>query len=42
MNRFANNCALCRPNQSIKPAAPLRGNVSELATDPARGLSLSR
>src|SRR5713101_8324981 len=29
------------PNQSMKPTAPWRGNFSELATDPARGLSLS-
>jgi hypothetical protein len=28
------------PNQSMKPTAPLRGNFSVLATDPARGLSL--
>jgi hypothetical protein len=31
-----------RPNQQMKPTAPLRENPSELATDPARGLSLSR
>jgi hypothetical protein len=30
------------PNQSMKPTAPLRGNFSVFATDPARGLSLSR
>jgi hypothetical protein len=29
------------PNQSMKPTAPWRNNFSELATDPARGLSLS-
>jgi hypothetical protein len=29
-------------NQSMNPTAPLRGNFSVLATDPARGLSLSR
>ena len=31
-----------RPNQSMKPTAPRRYDFSELATDPARGLSLSR
>jgi uncharacterized protein (DUF1697 family) len=31
-----------RPNQSMKPTAPFRGNFSVLATDPAHGLSLSR
>jgi hypothetical protein len=30
------------PNQTMKPTAPLRGNFSELATTPCRGLSLSR
>jgi hypothetical protein len=30
------------PNQSMKPTAPLRNNFSVIATDPARGLSLSR
>jgi hypothetical protein len=29
-------------NQSMKPTAPFRSNLSVLATDPARGLSLSR
>ena len=29
-------------NQSMKPTAPDEMNVSDLATDPARGLSLSR
>ena len=30
-----------RPNQSIKPTAPLRYNFSVFATTPCRGLSLS-
>jgi hypothetical protein len=30
------------PNQSMKPTAPWRNNFIEIATDPARGLSLSR
>src|SRR5882724_10949355 len=29
-------------NQPMKPTAPWRYNFSEVATDPARGLSLSR
>ena len=32
---------LARPNQSIKPTAPLQNNFSQLATTPCRGLSLS-
>jgi hypothetical protein len=31
-----------KPNQTMKPTAPLRYNFSVFATDPARGLSLSR
>ena len=31
-----------RPNQSMKPTAPLRNNFSVFATTPCRGLSLSR
>jgi hypothetical protein len=31
-----------RPNQPMKPTAPLRYNFSEIATTPCRGLSLSR
>jgi hypothetical protein len=31
-----------RPNQPMKPTAPLRGDFSVSATDPARRLSLSR
>jgi Kef-type K+ transport system membrane component KefB len=31
-----------RPNQSMKPTAPLRDNIGVLVTSPARGLSLSR
>ena len=31
-----------RPNQAMKPTAPLRSNFSVLATTPCRGLSLSR
>ena len=31
-----------RSNQSMKPTAPLRCSVSVFATDPGRGLSLSR
>jgi hypothetical protein len=31
-----------RPNQPMKPMGPCRGNFSVLASDPARGLSLSR
>jgi hypothetical protein len=31
-----------KPNQSMKPTAPLRGNLNLFAIDPARGLSLSR
>ena len=31
-----------RPNQSMKPTAPLRSEFSVLATTPCRGLSLSR
>jgi hypothetical protein len=31
-----------RPNQSMKPAAALRGNFSVVATDLVRGLSFSR
>ena len=30
------------PNQSMKPTAPRRCNLSDLATTPCRGLSLSR
>jgi len=30
------------PNQGIKPTAPLQKNFSVFATNPARGLSLSR
>jgi hypothetical protein len=30
------------PNQPMKPTAPDQVNVSNLATNPARGLSLSR
>jgi len=30
------------PNQPMKPTAPWQNNFSELATDPARGSSLSR
>ena len=30
------------PNQPMKPTAPSRMTTSELAADPARGLSLSR
>ena len=30
------------PNQGIKPTAPLQKQLSVFATDPARGLSLSR
>jgi len=33
---------LRRPNQSMKPTAPLRSNLSVFATTPCRGLSLSR
>jgi len=31
-----------KPNQSMKPTAPFRNKLSVFATDPARGLSLSR
>jgi hypothetical protein len=31
-----------RPNQSMKPTAPLRDKFSVFATTPCRGLSLSR
>ena len=31
-----------RPNQSMKPTAPLRNNLSPFATAPCRGLSSSR
>ncbi len=31
-----------RPNQSMKPTRPLQENLSEFATTPSRGLSLSR
>jgi hypothetical protein len=41
-NRAARMIATSAPNQSMKPAAPDRISVSHLATDPARGLSLSR
>jgi hypothetical protein len=35
-------CHPTRPNQSMKPTAPLQGAVSMFATTPRRGLSLSR
>jgi hypothetical protein len=39
---FAQNMKAAQSNQSMKPTAPLRVNFSVLATNPARGLSLSR
>ncbi len=45
---FEANHSRCRdmepfhPNQSMKPTAPSASDFSVFATDPARGLSLSR